>query len=126
MALYAYLFIRSGEIVSAPHAHAPLPAGIDNESAETLANAFSLLSDPSRLRILFALLEGGAMCVSDVAAVAGLGDSATSHQLAKLRGAGVVRSARQGREIWYQVSDAHIRVLLDVAAEHYLGPDGAL
>jgi DNA-binding transcriptional ArsR family regulator len=114
----------SGDMVSSPHAHAPLPSGIDNDSAETLARAFSLLADPSRVRIVFALLEGGAMCVSDIAAVAGLGDSATSHQLAKLRGAGVVKSARQGREIWYQVSDSHIRVLLDVAAEHYLGPDG--
>lgn len=109
----------------ASHLHAPLPRGIDTDAATTLAQAFSLLSDPSRLRIVYALLEGGAMCVSDIADAVGLADSATSHQLAKLRGAGMVRAERQGREVWYQVADAHIRLLLDVAAEHYLGTDGA-
>jgi DNA-binding transcriptional ArsR family regulator len=107
------------------HGQAPLPRGIEPTDAATLSNAFALLADPSRLRVVYALLEGGAMCVSDIAATVGLADSATSHQLAKLRSAGMVRSERQGREIWYQISDSHIRVLLDVAAEHYLGADGA-
>jgi DNA-binding transcriptional ArsR family regulator len=109
-----------------PHLHSPLPAGIDPESAARLAAPFALLADPSRLRILYALVEGGAMCVSDIAAAAGTGESATSHQLAKLRAAGVVTSTRKGREIWYQIADAHIRLLLDVAAEHYLQGDHLL
>ncbi|MCB2412311.1 metalloregulator ArsR/SmtB family transcription factor [Demequina sp. TTPB684] len=103
-----------------PHLHSPLPRGIDADQAESLAAPFALLADPSRLRIVYALVEGGPMCVSDIAAVAGSGDSATSHQLAKLKAAGVVRAERKGREIWYQVADAHIRLLLDVAAQHYL------
>jgi ArsR family transcriptional regulator, lead/cadmium/zinc/bismuth-responsive transcriptional repressor len=112
-------------IVTEPHLHAPLPQGIDADAAARLAAPFALLSDPSRLRIVYALVEGGPMCVSDIAAVAGMGESATSHQLAKLRGAGVVRSERRGREIWYQVADVHIRLLLDVAADHYLGESPA-
>jgi len=107
-------------VMTAPHAHAPLPRGIDADAAARLAAPFAVLADPSRLRIVYGLVEGGPMCVSDIAAVAGTGESATSHQLAKLRSAGVVRSERKGREIWYQVADAHIRLLLDVAAEHYL------
>ncbi len=107
-------------VMTQPHLHSPLPRGIDAAQAERLAAPFALLADPSRLRIVYALVEGGPMCVSDVAAAAGSGDSATSHQLAKLKAAGVVRSERKGREIWYQVADAHIRLLLDVAAEHYL------
>ena len=103
-----------------PHAHSPLPHGMDAESAARLAAPFALLSDPSRLRIVYALVDGGPMCVSDIATVASTGESATSHQLAKLRAAGVVRSERRGREIWYQVADAHIHLLLRVAAEHYL------
>jgi DNA-binding transcriptional ArsR family regulator len=102
------------------HAHSPLPRGIGADDAARLTAPFALLADPSRLRILYALLEGGPMCVSDIAAAARTGESATSHQLAKLRAAGVVRSERRGREMWYQLADAHIRVLLDVAAEHYL------
>ena len=111
--------------MSEPHLHAPLPRGIDADAAARLAAPFALLADPSRLRIVYALVEGGPMCVSDVAGSVGLGDSATSHQLAKLRAAGVVRTERHGREIWYQVADAHIRVLLDVAAEHYLAEGAA-
>jgi len=107
-------------VMTTPHAHAPLPRGIDADAAARLAAPFAVLADPSRLRIVYGLVEGGPMCVSDIAAVAGTGESATSHQLAKLRSAGVVRSERKGREIWYQVADAHIRLLLDVAAEHYL------
>jgi len=110
-------------IMSEPHLHSPLPQGINADAAARLAAPFAILSDPSRLRIVYALVEGGPMCVSDIAAAGGLGESATSHQLAKLRAAGVVRSERRGREIWYQVADAHIRLLLDVAAAHYLGED---
>ncbi len=105
----------------APHLHSPLPRGMGGEASETLARQFAVLSDPSRLRIVYALLEGGAMCVSDVAATAGLGESATSHQLAKLRASGAVSSARRGREIWYRIADAHVRILLDAAAEHHIG-----
>jgi DNA-binding transcriptional ArsR family regulator len=47
-------------------------------------------------------------------------ESATSHQLRQLRLAGLVRARKQGREVFYRVADGHIRVLLDVAVEHYL------
>lgn len=102
------------------HLHSPLPRGITAADAELLAAPFALLSDPSRLRLVYALADGGSMCVSDLAAAVGAGDSATSHQLAKLRAAGVVRSERHGREIWYSLADSHVRLLLDVASEHYL------
>ena len=105
------------------HTHSPLPRGIDADAAARLAAPFAMLADPSRLRIVYALVEGGPRCVSDVAAAAELGESATSHQLAKLKAAGVVRAERRGREIWYRIADAHIRLLLDVAAEHYLDGD---
>lgn len=102
------------------HEHSPIPGGVDQDDATTLARLFALLADPSRLRILYALLEGGSMCVSDIAAAARLGESATSHQLARLRSGTVVTSRRRGREIWYEVADVHVRLVLDLAAQHYL------
>lgn len=60
------------------------------------------------------------MCVGAIAALVGSSESATSHQLRNLRLAGFVRSRRHGREVFYSVADSHIRVLLDVAVEHYL------
>lgn len=93
---------------------------LDDASASDLAQRFKLLSDPHRLRITYALVEGGEMCVGAIAELVGTSESATSHQLRNLRLAGFVRSRRQGREVFYSVADSHIRVLLDVAFEHYL------
>lgn len=103
------------------HNHGPLPEDVlDLESAETLAFRFQLLADPQRLRMIYTLLEGGELCVSDLARLVDASDSATSHQLRHLRLAGLVRSRKQGREVFYKVADSHVRLLLDVAVEHYL------
>ena len=88
--------------------------------AELLADRFKLLGDASRLRMIYALLESGEVCVSDLASLVGSSDSATSHQLRQLRLAGLVRARKRGREVFYRVADTHVRLLLDVAVEHYL------
>lgn len=103
------------------HGHGPLPGqliGLDD--AQLLAERFKLLADPSRLRMIDALVEAGEMCVSDLAGLVDVSESATSHQLRQLRLAGLVRARRQGREVFYRVADTHVRLLLDVAVEHYL------
>lgn len=107
--------------VSKTNGHGPLPdrlLGLDE--AQDLAERFKLLADPSRLRMVYALLEGGEVCVSDLAGLVGVSESATSHQLRQLRLAGLVRARKQGREVFYRVADTHVRLLLDVAVEHYL------
>jgi len=105
------------------HRHAPpIPDDrlLDDASASNLAERFKLLSDPHRLKIIYALVEGGEMCVGAIAELVGTSESATSHQLRNLRLAGLVRSRRHGREIFYSVADPHVRVLLDVVVKHYL------
>ncbi|MFZ0013807.1 MAG: metalloregulator ArsR/SmtB family transcription factor [Acidimicrobiia bacterium] len=90
------------------------------EEAQLLADRFKLLSDPSRLRIVYALLESGDLCVSDLAGEVEVSESATSHQLRQLRLAGLVKARKEGREVYYRIADSHVRLLLDVAVEHYL------
>ncbi len=90
------------------------------DDAERLAARFQLLADPIRLRMVYALLEGGELCVGDLAKVVGASESATSHQLRQLRLAGLVRARKDGRVVYYRVADSHVRLLLDVAVEHYL------
>lgn len=90
------------------------------DDAISLAERFKLLADPGRLRMIYALLDAGELCVCDLAAVVDATESATSHQLRQLRLAGLVRARKQGRTVYYRVSDTHIRLLLDVAVEHYL------
>ncbi|MEU3166407.1 metalloregulator ArsR/SmtB family transcription factor [Streptosporangium sp. NPDC006930] len=81
------------------------------------AEVFGLLSDPGRLRLLLALLEGE-MCVCDLAAVSGQSESAVSHALRLLRAHRVVTARRAGRMAFYRLEDAHVRMLLDLALAH--------
>lgn len=90
----------------------------DIDEATGLAEMFRLLGDPTRVRILFALLEAGELCVCDVAAVVETSDTKVSQAMRLLRGAGVVRNRRDGRNIFYRLDDSHVRMLLDLSREH--------
>lgn len=83
-----------------------------------LAEVFRVLADPGRVRLISALLEAGELCVCDLAAVTGLTQTACSHNLRLLRGQRLVRYRKQGRNVYYALDDAHIRLLLDVAMQH--------
>ena len=85
---------------------------------DDLAEMFGLLSDPSRLRLLTSLLEGGELCVCDLAAAAGMAESTTSHALRLLRAHRVVKARRAGRMMRYSLCDGHVRMLLDLALAH--------
>ncbi|MQA05525.1 MAG: metalloregulator ArsR/SmtB family transcription factor [Streptosporangiales bacterium] len=89
---------------------------VESDLADT-ADIFGLLAEPSRLRLLLALLDGE-LCVCDLAAVTGLTESATSHALRLLRAHRVVSVRRSGRMAYYRLDDAHVRLLLDLAVAH--------
>ena len=84
---------------------------------------FRVLADAGRVRLILALLEGGELCVCDLAAVTGLSQTACSHNLRLLRAGRIVRYRRSGRNVFYTLDDAHIRLLLDVGLQH-LGHEG--
>lgn len=83
-----------------------------------LAEVFALLGDPGRLRLLMSLLEGGEMCVCDLAATASMSESSVSHALRLLRAHRVVSVSRRGRMAYYRLDDAHVRLLLDLGRTH--------
>jgi len=91
---------------------------LDLDEAGALAEMFRLLGDPTRVRILFALLEAGELCVCDIAAVVETSETKVSQAMRLLRGAGVVRNRRDGRNIFYRLDDAHVRMVLDLSREH--------
>lgn len=68
------------------------------------AEAFHVLSNPSRLRILLGL-EGRELCVCDLAALLGLSMAGTSQQLKELRNAGAVAYRAQGKLAYYRIAD---------------------
>ncbi|GAA3428108.1 hypothetical protein GCM10018953_52910 [Streptosporangium nondiastaticum] len=87
------------------------------EDLADTADVFGLLSDPNRLRLLVALLDGE-LCVCDLAAVTGQSESAASHALRLLRAHRIVTARRAGRMAYYRLADPHVRMLLDVALAH--------
>ena len=106
-----------------PHAEPERVAALrarlpDERTAQELAEIFRVLTDPGRVRLIVALLEGGELCVCDLADATGLSQTACSHNLRLLRSQRLVRYRRQGRNVFYALDDAHIRLLLDVALQH--------
>jgi ArsR family transcriptional regulator, lead/cadmium/zinc/bismuth-responsive transcriptional repressor len=91
---------------------------LDVDEAEQLGGLFRLLGDRNRVRILFALAEAGELCVCDLAAAVDVAEPAVSQALRLLRTAGVVRSRRDGRTVWYRLDDEHVRLLLDLSRTH--------
>ena len=93
-------------------------------NVEELAEIFRLLSDPTRLRILVTLVDGGEQCVHEICARVALSQPAVSHQLRTLRSARLVRSRRAGREVYYTLDDDHVVTLLSEGLRH-AGEGGA-
>lgn len=94
---------------------AAMPAA---DHVDELAQVFGLLADRGRLRLMAALLEGGEMCVCDLAAAARQSESGVSHALRLLRAHRVVKVRRSGRMAYYRLADSHVRMLLDLALTH--------
>ena len=90
---------------------------VSDREEKRIAHLFKMMGDPNRLRILLAL-SGGNLCVMHISERVGMSQSATSHQLALLREADLVRVTRSGKNLVYSLSDDHVRQLLALALVH--------
>ncbi len=88
-------------------------SGLSADQASELAGTLSLLSEPTRLRILYALDHVEELCVGDLAVVLGVGEDATSYALRLLRAAGLVSKRKDGRVVYYRLSDDFPEPLLE-------------
>lgn len=88
----------------------------DTELCE-LAEFFRVFGDSTRIRILYALSKAE-MCVCDIAALLGVSQSAVSHQLQILRSSRLVRYRREGKTVYYSLSDEHIFSIIGQGIEH--------
>ena len=82
-----------------------------------LAEFFKIIGDTTRTKILFAL-DQNEMCVCDIANVLGMTKSSISHQLATLRNSGIVKSRREGKEVYYTLDDEHVKQVFEIGIEH--------
>ena len=90
---------------------------LSDNDLQTMCGFFKVMGDGTRLRILTELLEGS-LCVMHISERVGMSQSATSHQLAILRKAKLVRVTRKGKSLVYSISDEHVRLMLDMALLH--------
>ena len=102
------------DAVSARAARTAMPS---DRMVRALAETFSALSDPTRVRIISAL-GGQELCVFDLARLLGLTGSAISHQLRLLRGQRLVKYRKEGKIAYYSLDDDHIRNLLEECIKH--------
>ena len=83
------------------------------EKATDIATLLKAMGNERRLVILCQLVAHGEMSVGAMARVIGLGQSALSQHLAKMRDEGIVCTRRQGQTIWYRISDNRVEELME-------------
>jgi ArsR family transcriptional regulator len=82
-----------------------------------LANLYKMFSDNTRIKILWAL-SNSTMCVCDLAVLLGMTKSAISHQLKSLRLSNMVRYEKNGKVVYYSLTDEHIKDIFENGLEH--------
>lgn len=84
---------------------------------EDIALLHKMMADHTRLRVLRSL-QSGEMCVCDIAVTLGMSKSAVSHHLKALRLTRLVSARRDGKSVYYTLSDDHVGELMQVSLEH--------
>ena len=84
-----------------------------------LSDLFRLFGDTTRVKILFSLFESE-MCVCAIAELLGMTQSAISHQLKILKDANLGANRREGKTIYYFLSDDHVRTIISKGFEHLI------
>ena len=92
---------------------------LEKEQFEKLSVFFKAISDETRIKILYSL-SISKMCVCDLAALLGMTVSAISHQLRVLRAAELVKTEKQGKVVYYMLSDEHVNTVFGNAIEHIM------
>ena len=104
---------------------------IDEITLANMADMLSIASDQTRLKILLCLLgenfaeetspkEPIERNVNEIVAAVGASQSLVSHQLKILKDADLVQARRDGRQVFYSLSDIHVQRLIEVVLEHVL------
>lgn len=89
----------------------------DDELIADLSDMFKIFGDQTRVKILMAL-ESGELCVCDIAAVMNMSQSAISHQLRVLKQSNIVKTRREGKVVYYSISDDHVKEIFNMAMVH--------
>lgn len=101
------------DVTGAPHPHPVDPERVEaarrrlpsRDEAAQLTSILSLMADPTRSRLLYALDVVSEMCVGDLAMALDVNEDAASYGLRVLRTAGLVTYRREGRVLYYRLAE---------------------
>lgn len=89
----------------------------EDEILYDLAEFFKVFGDSTRIKILYVLFQSE-MCVCDIAELLKMTQSAISHQLRVLKQMKLVKYRREGKSVFYSLSDGHIQTIINQGLEH--------
>ncbi len=91
---------------------------LSEKETDRIINLFKALGDNTRAHILTYLFDVYSVCVTDLAAELGMTASAVSHQLKILKQNNLIKSKREGKQVYYSLADEHVRLIMEKAIEH--------
>lgn len=91
---------------------------ISNEAIDKTMVIFKALADATRLKIIYALIQEGPLCVCEIAQIIKSSNATASHHLVYLKQHKLATSERKGKQMYYQIADHHIRQLVEIAKVH--------
>ena len=83
----------------------------------TLSEFYKIMADYTRMKIIYALIEKE-LCVTEIAEIVNMSQTAVSYQLRILRGARVVKHRRDGKMIFYSIDDEHVSDIINTTITH--------
>lgn len=98
------------------------------EIIDKMENMLNIASDSTRIKILYSLLgeneeENIEKTVSEIVEETSASQSLASHQLKVLKDARLIKSRKQGKNVFYSLCDRHVKLLLEVVYEHVVEED---
>jgi ArsR family transcriptional regulator len=116
------------EGISMPHNHEEILNRVKKvfpaeNSLSGLADLFKIFGDTTRIKIMYSLLDGE-MCVCAIAELIGMTQSAVSHQLRVLKNAKLVSNRREGKTVYYFLSDDHVKTIVAQGFDHLIEESG--
>lgn len=89
-----------------------------DEELMDLADLFKMFGDSTRLRILFELFAQEEVNVGELSERLQMTQSAISHQLKVLKSGKLVKSKRDGKQMYYSLADDHVRTIIQMGIDH--------
>ncbi|GEM04811.1 transcriptional regulator [Halolactibacillus miurensis] len=91
---------------------------VESENILAVSEMFKALCDETRLKIAYALTQENKLCVCDVAHIIGSSTATASHHLRHLKKLGLAKSYKEGKQVYYQLDDDHVKTLITIGLVH--------